>query len=53
MKSALNKKELKYFNTLYTATYQGNKYTIGWVNLYLKFEIKKYTVCGRLILPKK
>ena len=28
-------------------------YTIGWVNLYKKFEIEKYTVCGKLILPKK
>ena len=27
--------------------------TIGWVNLYHKFEIEKYTVCGKLILPKK
>ena len=26
---------------------------IGWVNLYQKFEIEKYTVCGKLILPKK
>ena len=24
---------------------------IGWVNLYQKFEIEKYTVCGKLILP--
>ena len=27
--------------------------TVGWVNLYQKFEIEKYTVCGKLILPKK
>ena len=27
--------------------------TVGWVKLYKKFEIGKYTVCGRLILPKK
>ena len=27
--------------------------TIGWVNLYQKFEIEKYTVCGKLILPQK
>ena len=27
--------------------------TIGWVNLYKKFEIEKFTVCGKLILPKK
>ena len=27
--------------------------TVGWVNLYHKFEIEKYTVCGKLILPKK
>ena len=27
--------------------------TLGWVNLYQKFEIEKYTVCGKLILPKK
>ena len=26
---------------------------VGWVNLYQKCEIKKYTVCGKLILPKK
>ena len=25
--------------------------TVGWVNLYQKFEIEKYTVCGKLILP--
>ena len=25
---------------------------VGWVNLYKKFEIEKYTVCGKLILPK-
>ena len=28
-------------------------YTVGWVNLYKKFEIVKYTVCGKLILPTK
>ena len=27
--------------------------TVGWVNLYPKFEIEQYTVCGKLILPKK
>ena len=27
--------------------------TLGWVNLYQKFEIEKYTDCGKLILPKK
>ena len=27
--------------------------SLGWVNLYKKFEIEKYTVCGKLILPKK
>ena len=26
---------------------------VGWVNLYQKFEIEKYSVCGKLILPKK
>ena len=26
---------------------------VGWVNLYQKFEIEKYIVCGKLILPKK
>ena len=26
---------------------------LGSVNLYQKFEIEKYTVCGKLILPKK
>ena len=25
--------------------------TVGWVNLYKKFEIEKYAVCGKLILP--
>ena len=29
------------------------RYRLGWVNLYQKFEIEKYTVCGKLILPKK
>ena len=24
-----------------------------WFNLYQKFEIEKYTVCGKLVLPKK
>ena len=28
-------------------------YTVGWVNLYQKFKIEKYTVCGKLILPNK
>ena len=28
-------------------------YTLGWVNLLKKFEIEKYTVCGKLIPPKK
>ena len=27
--------------------------TIGWVNLYKKFEIEKFTVCGKFILPTK
>ena len=27
--------------------------TVGWVKLYKKFEIEKYAVCGKLILPKK
>ena len=26
--------------------------SLGWVNLYKKFEIEKYTVCGKLILLK-
>ena len=26
--------------------------TLGWVNLYQQIEIEKYTVCGKLILPK-
>ena len=30
-----------------------NLCTVGWVNLYQKFEIEKYTFCGKLILPKK
>ena len=25
---------------------------LGWVNLYQKFEIEKYTVCSKLILQK-
>ena len=40
----------------YWNTRQLNSYTvctIGWVNLYQKFEIEKYTVCGKLILPQK
>ena len=32
---------------------QHSRYTAGWVNLYQKFEMEKYTVCGKLILPKK
>ena len=33
---------------------QTTKYsTLDWVNLCQKFEIEKYTVCGKLILPKK
>ena len=31
----------------------GSTCTVGWVNLYQKFEIGKYTVCGKLILPPK
>ena len=27
-------------------------WTLGWVNLYQKFENEKNTVCGKLILPK-
>ena len=27
--------------------------TVGWVNLYQKFDIEKYAVCGKLIFPKK
>ena len=30
-----------------------NLCALGWVNLYQKFEIEKYTVCDKLILPKK
>ena len=26
---------------------------LGWVNSYQKFEIEKYTVCDKFILPKK
>ena len=26
--------------------------TVGWVNLYKKFEIEKYTGCGKAIVPK-
>ena len=26
---------------------------VGWDNLYQKSEIEQYTVCGKLILPKK
>ena len=26
---------------------------LGWVDLYQKFKIEKYTVCGKLILPKE
>ena len=35
------------FNLLYV------HYSVRWVNLYKKFEIEKYTVSGKLILPKK
>ena len=28
-------------------------WTVGWVNLYKKSEIEKYTVCNKLILTKK
>ena len=27
--------------------------TVGWVKMDKKFEIEKYAVCGKLILPKK
>ena len=27
-------------------------HALGWVNLYKKFEIEKYTVCGKLIYQK-
>ena len=46
------------YSLLYT--YRNPRYTLfppncilGWVNLYQKLEIEKYTVCGKLILPKK
>ena len=42
--------------TLLRPNYDSNHYAIwaeGWVNLYQKFEIQKYTVCGKFILPKK
>ena len=32
---------------------QAERCTVGWVNLYQKFEIEKKTVCGKLILPPK
>ena len=31
----------------------GSVCIIGCVNLYQKFEIEKYIVCGKLILPQK
>ena len=33
--------------------YRSATCTVGCVNLYKKFEIEKYTVCGKLILPQK
>ena len=46
------------YSLLYT--YRNPRYTLfppncilGWVNLYQKLEIEKYTVCGKLILPKE
>ena len=27
--------------------------TLGWANLYQKFETEEYTVCGKLISPQK
>ena len=27
--------------------------TLSWVNLYQKLKMEKYTVCGKLFLPKK
>ena len=32
---------------------RGGRVCVGWVNLYHKFEIEKFAVCGKLILPKK
>ena len=29
------------------------RWALGWVNFYQKFKIEKYSVCGKLILPKK
>ena len=36
-------------------SFSGPKYDckLFWVNLYQKFEIEKYTVCSKLIFPKK
>ena len=42
-------------NNLITRAVLGGAFTypIGWVNLYQKILIVKYTVCGKLILAKK
>ena len=50
---SLEKKPQKWTkSTVYTVLYIV-QCTLGWVNLYKKFEIEKCTVGGKLILPKK
>ena len=41
------------YSCSYTVSAYSWGYTVGWVNLYQKVEIEKYTVCGKLIFPKK
>ena len=42
----------KPLNSQGTTRFHSTYCTLGWVNLYQKFEIEKYTVCGKLILEK-
>ena len=40
-------------NAIFEMSFPGGCCMVGWVDLYQKFEIEKYTVCGKLILPQK
>ena len=44
---------LTFGSLLFPASTVTIQYVLGWVNLYQKFEIEKYTVCGKLILTQK
>ena len=39
-------------NAIFEMSFPGGCCMVGWVDLYQKFEIEKYTVCGKLNLPK-